>query len=324
VIMKKTPLRLARLTSIVLLLFLILLPVWFRLFPEYVNTFISEMFFYMAFSMAINLVIGFTGYLPFGLYFFIGIGSYVYAVSIVNFGLCPFLGLVNTAVIGLFFAFLFGLMMGKIKGAYFAIGTFALAESMKYFFTNWGFVGYGSGLSMAPVFDLQRFYSLSLLILLITSLTFYFIRRNTRLRIMMTAIKVNEDTAKIIGINVNWPKILVMVLAGTYASILGAIWGQYQTFIAPSTVFSEMFIVVAIASCLLGGMGTLGGPILGTVIFLVIRELSWFVFPDFFLLALGLSLIVIINYFPNGVYPYLKKRIASDPDGPFRIFSRFH
>jgi branched-chain amino acid transport system permease protein len=138
---------------------------------------------------------------------------------------------------------------------------------------------------------------------------------------MLTAIKVNEDVAKICGINVSWPKILMIVLAGTYASILGAIWGQYQTYITPSTVFYEMFLVVALAGCLLGGMGTLGGPILGTVVFLVLRELSWFVFPDLFLLILGLSLMFTIKYIPNGIYPYLKKRIMTDG---FNKFFGFH
>lgn len=311
-IMKKTPLRLAQLASIVLLLFLILFPVWFNLFPEYFNVFISEIFFFIAFAMALNLITGFTGYLPFGLYFFTGVGSYVYVLSIVKFNLGTFLGFVICMLIGLFFAYLLGLAMARVKGSYFAIGSFALAESMKYFFVNWGFVGKGMGLSLPPIFNLERFYWLSLLMCLITSLTFYFIRRNIRLRIMLTAIKVSESTAKICGINVSWPKILVTLFAGTYASILGAIWAQYQTYIAPTTVFSEMFVVVALAGCLLGGMGTLGGPILGTVFFLILRELCWFVFPDFFLLILGLSIMFTIKYIPNGIYPYLKKRIASD------------
>lgn len=257
--MKTKLVRSAQLASIVLILFLILFPVWFGSLPGYLNVAISELFFFMAFSMALNLVVGFTGYLPFGFYFFIGIGSYAYAFSVVKFGLSAFLGLVNSVPIGLFFAAVFGLAMGRVKGAYFAIGSFALAESMKYFFVNWGFAGKGMGLSMPPIFDLRSFYWLSLFMFLITSVTFYVIRRNNRLRIILTAIKVNEDMAKICGINVTWPKMLVMVLAGTYASILGAIWGQYQTYIAPSSVFYEMFMLIALAGCLLGGMGTLGG-----------------------------------------------------------------
>jgi len=309
--MKKMTLRLVQFG---LLLFLILLPFQFGLFPGYFNTFISEMFFFMAFAMAFNLITGFTGYLPFGFYFFIGIGSYAYVLTIVKFGLCPFLGFVSSGVIGLFFAYLLGLLMGRIKGSYFAIGTFAMAESMKYFFFNWDFVGKGIGISLPPIFKLENFYWLSLLMFLITALTFYFIRRNNRLRIMLVAIRKNEDMAKICGINVSEPKILVAVFAGVYISILGAIWAQYQTYIAPASVFSEMFVVVALGSCLLGGIGTLEGPILGTIFFLILREISWLVFPDFFLLVLGLSIVLTVKYLPNGIYPYFKKRIALGHD----------
>jgi branched-chain amino acid transport system permease protein len=283
---------------------------WIESIPGYLPVLLSETIFLTALAMSLNIITGSTGYLPFGLHFLFGMGGYVYAISIIKFGLPVYFALIFSGLIGLLSSSFFGFLASKIKGAYFAIATLAIAESMRYIFVNWDYVGGGYGMTLPPVFHLLDFYILSLLVLVLATLSFYLIQKNEKLRIALAAIKENEEVAKICGINVTWPKFMVMIIGGLFISMLGGVWIHYQTYITPSIAFNEMYTVIAVGACLLGGIGSFQGVLLGGLIFAIIREYSWLIFPEIFLLVLGLSLIITVHFFPNGLFHYLEQKFG--------------
>jgi len=304
-----------KILKIVLMLLILtllgLLP--FHLSGYWVRLFI-HIFMYAILAESTNMLMGFAGYVPFGNVVFFGMGAYITAI-LMGKGIPFFAGILIGAAICFLFTLAIGHPILKMKGHYFAIATMGVSEAMKQIVTNLDITGGGSGLSLVPlslpsVRDVYLFfYFLMFLILAITVLVTYFISKG-RLGYALRAIKANEEGAKSIGINTPFFKMIAWALSAFFTGLTGGVFAYWMTYIDSPGVFDIVIAVKFIIMILVGGAGTVFGPLLGAFFIEFISELVWSKFLIFHLTILGSIIVLVIIFMPKGFIWFYQKRFT--------------
>ena len=208
-----------------------------------------------------NIIGGYTGYASFGNSVFYGLGSYGVAIAMVQWELPFAAGLVFGAVLAVTFAVLLGVPVLRLRGHYFAIATLALAQVMIAIVSNVELAGRNVGLVLPPLNNDPLFYELALALLVVATLSIYWLTRS-RFGFGLIAIRENEEGAAVMGINTTLYKVLAFALSAVFSALAGGIHAYWITFIDPESAFDISLNVKMIIMAVFGGAGTVLGPVL--------------------------------------------------------------
>lgn len=288
-----------------LLAILVVLPL-FGLSPNAVRL-LFVTFVWVTVSIAWNILGGFGGQVSFGFAVFYGLGAYAAALA-VNSGLPTVLALLLSAGVAVLASLVIGLPTFRLRGPYFAIATIGVSESVRVLMTNVSMTGGASGyriLETGPFRQLDHFYiSLALAVLALAASVEV---RRSRFGLALIAIREDEDAASDLGVNPFRTKLLAHALAAALTGAAGGVYAQYAAFIHPQGVFAFSIGVAILLMPIIGGVGTIWGPVVGGVVYGLIHDELVASFPQLHLLIYGSLLILIVLFEPAGLYGLLDR-----------------
>lgn len=246
-------------------------------------------------AVSLNLIVGFTGQLCLGHAGFMAIGAYVSAVMSVNMKLPFFLSIIVGGLIACVFAALIGFPTLKLKGDYFAITTLAFGEIIRVIIMNFDYVGGARGFSGIPR---KTNFTIAFFAMVIAIVVIYNIIHSTQGR-SMVAIRENEIAAEAMGVNAFKYKMMAFMVAAFFAGAAGALYAHYMGFIQP-TSFDFVKSIDILTFVVLGGMGSLSGSVIATVILTFLPE-GLRDFKELRMIIYPISLIVIMIFRPQGL-----------------------
>lgn len=265
-------------------------------------------------AQSFNLVAGYVGYVSFGHVVFFGIGGYITAILVWKTGLASYyyipilLGGLGSAGA----AALFGVPLLKLRGGYFAIATLALNEALRVVILNIPVkLGGGSFGIPLPAMRKPMFAYYSLLGVAVLMLVCLYVLVRSRYGVVLKAIREDEDTATVMGINAPRYKVRAFSLSALFMGLAGGLDLQFTGYIYPEAAFNIDTNIEVMAMTMLGGAGTIAGPVLGTVLLYIIADYFWAKLPFFHLIVLGLALAIIVLFFRRGIIGTLESRIAA-------------
>ncbi|MBO8172953.1 MAG: branched-chain amino acid ABC transporter permease [Bacillaceae bacterium] len=304
---------------------LLLLPLFIK------NQFLLHMFILIflgvIYGQSWNLLGGFTGQISFGHALFFGIGAYGTAKFLTSDSLSkigvifnhqadPILAIIFGGLMTILVTFLMGTIIFRLSGPYFGLGTLAMAEIGLVIAMNLKSVtNGGEGIllldtpSIGP-FELMGKTSFYYLILVLMLLTVFFVYQIMRRKMgyFLLAIREDNQAAEAMGVPTKRYKILALMASAFLSALAGGFYTLYVGFISPHDVFSVHTSVEMIFITIVGGVGTLMGPVVGAVVLTVLSEVFKSYFDNAYLIVYGLLLILVILYMPEGIYGYLKKK----------------
>ncbi len=277
----------------------------------------GELFLYLALASLWNLMAGYAGLVSVGQQAYVGFGGYMLFALTIFGGLHPVFAIAGAGVLGALIAIPVATLIFRLRGAYFAIGTWVIAEVFRLSFAQLSALGGGSGSSL-PVGIVRSLASsrsgresLSYWMALgaaVTAITVVYLMLRSRRGLALTAIRDNELAAGSLGIDIWRTKFVVYVVASGLTAMLGALIFLQKLRISPDAAFSVndwtafvIFIVV------IGGIGTIEGPIIGTLIFFALRE-TLADLGTTYLIVLGVVAIVVMLKAPKGVWGFIVER----------------
>jgi branched-chain amino acid transport system permease protein len=255
-----------------------------------------------------NLLAGYSGLISLGQQMFIGLGGYTLAVLSVYYGLPLWLGIFVGAVISVLFALLISLPIFRMGGMYFAIGTWMIAEALGVSFSNWEYVGYGAGISIRSAYDLpfSTLYFSALALMVVAILVVYAILRS-KLGLALKAIRDGQQAAETLGINIFRSKLYTFLIAAFITGAASGVYYLYNVFIRPVSAFSISWTIALTFMVIIGGIGTIEGPIIGSIIYVLIGQ-SLAEYGPISLIVLGVITIVVILIFPKGIVGSIQEK----------------
>lgn len=270
---------------------------------DYLHNLVGLAFMFMAAGLAWNWLGGYVGQISFGHAAMFGTGGFVSARLAITFGL-PFWA---TWLIGGIIAGLYALLWGhptlRLRGPYFSIATIGVGEATRLVATYWtDFTGGSSGLSL-PIGDGPTKFQLYWygLYLLAVVVVFSYWLRKSRIGLALLAIKEDVEAASDVGVNPTFYQDLVLFLSGTVVGVCGGFYASYQAFIDPLDMFSFERSISFVLIGVIGGIGTILGPAMGAIVFIVIQEFLLASYPQLYLGLYGVLLIVVILFEPLGL-----------------------
>jgi len=249
-----------------------------------------------------NLLGGYTGQVSFGHATFYGLGAYGAGLLYFHKEISTWYGMILGPIVAMIFAVPIGLICFRLRGAYFALAMLALAEVLRLVATNWiSFTNGSVGILIVPVVSKVLYYYMALAL---AAISFYVIYRvlHSKWGFYFIAIREDQDAAESMGINTTQYKLISLMISAFFTGLAGAYYMNYMAFIDPHVVFSLVDIsIMMILVVMLGGAGTLYGPAIGAVIMVLLSEVFRAYFGHANLLILGILIILIIVFIPDGV-----------------------
>ncbi|HEY7364762.1 MAG TPA: branched-chain amino acid ABC transporter permease [Methylomirabilota bacterium] len=310
-----------RWAGLVLVALLLALP---AILSSYAITIFIVIFFYAFLGQAWNIVGGYAGQLSIGHAAFVGVGAYTAAILARDTGLTPWVGMfvggACAAALGTVIGYL-GFRFG-LRGFYFALLTVAFAEIARIVTANLEATGGALGLYITFTGDPRQFqfssnlphYYIALALMLVATGVAGGIERR-RLGAYLAAIRDDEAASEALGVNSFRYKMIAIVISAFLTGMGGTFYAFYFLSLQPNTVFGVPFSVEIALRAIVGGSGTLLGPILGSFLLTPLAEFSRAYFATggwtgVHLIAYGLLLIVVVLFLPQGVYPYLRRLVG--------------
>jgi branched-chain amino acid transport system permease protein len=247
-----------------------------------------------------NIIGGYTGYASFGNSVFYGLGSYGVAIAMVQWHLPFGVGMGFGVVLAVVFAVLLGIPVLRLKGHYFAIATLALSQVMAAIVSNIPLAGQNIGLVLPPLNNDRLFYELSLGLLVVATLTIFWLTRS-RFGFGLIAIRENEEGAAVMGVNTTLYKVMAFALSGIFSALAGGIHAYWITFLDPDSAFDISLNVKMIIMAVFGGAGTVLGPIVGAVSLSAISEFLSSEVTSIAGLFFGLVIVAAVVLMPRGL-----------------------
>ena len=267
----------------------------------------TTMLMYGVLAMAWNFIGGLAGYPSFASAAFFGLGAYSGAVA-QKLGMPMGLAWTFAGALCLLFAALLGLALLRLRGHYFAIARLVVAEVLRELVNSaTDLTGGGMGLNLpvpsnATVASQSEFFFYAMLAL--TAITFAAMlwATHSKLGFGLRCIQQNESAADMLGVNTTQYKVAAFMLSGAFAGAAGAIYASWVHYIEPPDVFDVLYSVKAIVMVLLGGAGSVFGPLFGAAIFLSLEELVWRNYLQVHTGVLGLMIVLLVLFLPKGVF----------------------
>jgi branched-chain amino acid transport system permease protein len=308
--------RIAGMIALVLIAILVAAPFWgstatLRL--------LGEMMIYLALASLWNLLAGYTGLVSVGQQAYVGLGVYIMVASTIYLGIHPYFAIPLAGLAAVVVSLLVSKLVFRLQGAYFAIGTWVIAEVFRLIAAQLGSVGLGGGSGISiPTTVMQGLASNKywreasiywiVLALGIGAVALVYGLLRSRIGLALTAIRDSEVASTSLGINIERIKLAVYVAVAGMTAMVGAIIALQKIRVSPDAAFSVndwtafvIFIVV------IGGIGTIEGPIIGTIVYFLLREFLSDL-GSLYLMLLGAIAIIIMLLAPKGIWGYIAAR----------------
>jgi len=285
---------------------LALLPVAVELSP-YTHNLMTLAFLMVAGALAWNWMGGFLGQVSFGHAAMFGVGGFVAARLVLDADLpAPLAWLAGGLAAGLFALGAHPTL--RLRGPYFSIATIGLGEATRLCFTYWeDFTGGSSGLSLPIDADAKaRLYWWGLGFLALVAAGSALLRRST-FGLQLLAIKADVEAAADVGVSATFYQDLVLSLSGAVVGVTGGLWASYFSFIEPNDMFGFDRSIGFVLMSVIGGLGTVFGPVLGAAVFVLLRQWLLASYPQLYLGIYGLLLVFIILFEPLGLTGLLRR-----------------
>jgi len=272
---------------------------------NYIIRLTTIMMLYCVLALSWNFIGGLAGYPSFATAAFFGLGAYTGAVS-QGQGMPMYLAWILGALVAAGFAAGLGLAILRLRGHYFAIASLVVADVLREIVNSTTkLTGGGMGFNL-PILRLgvdaqaRLFYYLMFVLAMLTIMTAAYVNRH-RLGFGLRCIKQNENAANMIGIHTTIYKTAAFTLSAVFVGWAGAFYASWVNYIEPGDVFDVLFSVKPIVMVLLGRAGTISGPIIGAIAFLFLEEMVWRNILTFHAGVLGLIVVALIFYLPDGL-----------------------
>jgi branched-chain amino acid transport system permease protein len=298
---------------ILILITMGLLIVPFGGFSEYFVRLLGMIFLWIGKTGCWNIISGYTGYIDFGAVGYYGIGSYVTAL-LMSKGHAPFLvSILVSGLVSALIALPIGLPTLRLRGAYFGIATLAFAEAMKQIILEFDktagvnfFEGpHGITLPIGPKNEV--FYYIGFGVMVVVIGIAYWIKRS-KFGYALRAIHEAEHAAELSGVDTLRAKVEAYMIGAFFLGLIGGIEAYWLTYINPHMVFDVFLTIQMVVMSLLGGIGTVFGPVVGASFLTVIFELLHRDFPYTYTIIIGFIIVVVVLLMPQGIVGTLKQK----------------
>jgi len=265
-----------------------------------------------------NFIGGYTGYAAFGNVAFFGIGAYTTGLLMLSkWQLSFFPALAAGALLAALVATAVGLPVLRLKGHYFAIATLGVAEALREIAGAWDSVTQGAtGIDLPVRSDSAFFYYTALgFVVAGIALTAYLVK--SKLGYGWVAIREDQDAARMLGINTTIFKVAAFALSAVFAAIAGGIIAYQNIHVAPNDFFKVEYTLQMIIACVIGGSGSVWGPVLGAAVYQLLSTYVWSHFLELHPTVLGAIIIFFVVFLPRGLMELLRRLAAVAKGGRF-------
>ena len=286
---------------------LIVMAVLPSVYSNHLLLFNFVIFFILA--QGVNIIYGFTGYLPFGYVGFFGAGAYGFAIMVMHLNapapLAVLVGGLVAVVLGLILTPLL-----RLAGAYFSIANLAAALAVLHLIANPALEQITKGpygVALNGTFNPTMAYAGGILILALT-LGIVVYLKNSSFGLALQAVREDSFSASMSGVNVVKMRTVAWLASALVAGLAGGVFAWYVSVFYPDNVFSADFSIFAIVFALFGGVATISGPLIGVIILYGIYNLIGFTTPQYFQLIYGLLIMVLVLFLPAGLVSLATRR----------------
>lgn len=264
---------------------------------------------FLTLAQGVNIIYGFTGYLPFGYVGFFGAGAYGFAIMVMHAHSPAVVAVLVAGLVGLALALLLTPLL-RLSGAYFAIANLAASLAVLHLIANPALESITRGpygVSLTGIFNPDHAYVAALIIMALTMLIVVYLK-NSSFGLALQAVREDPVSAAMAGVNVVKMRIIAWLVSALVASLAGATFAWYVSVFYPDNVFSAEFSIFAIVFALFGGVATIIGPIAGVLALYGIYNLIGFTTPQYFQLIYGLLIIGLVLFLPAGLVSLANRR----------------
>jgi branched-chain amino acid transport system permease protein len=258
-----------------------------------------------------NFIGGYTGYAAFGNVAFFGIGAYTTGLLMLSKWNVPFFpALAAGALLSAAVAAGVGVAVLRLKGHYFAIATLGVAEALREIASSWDRVTEGAtGIDLPVRSDSSFFYYVALGLVVFGLALTAFIERS-KLGYGWVAIREDQDAARMLGINTTLFKVVAFALSAVFAAFAGGIVAYQNIHVAPNDFFKIEYTLQMIIACVIGGVGTVWGPLLGAAVYQLLSTYVWSHFLELHPTVLGAIIIFFVVFLPRGLMNLFRRLVA--------------
>jgi branched-chain amino acid transport system permease protein len=282
---------------------LLILPLIFR--NPFFLRIATEALMWIGLAISWDIIGGYTGRVNFGHGAFFGIGAYITAILMMEWG-WAFLPTLPIAGFGAgLVAFIIGFPTLRLMGAYFAIAMWSLALAFQQLALLMNITGGPDGMRLPTFLNPEFFFYLMLVMVMGTFVLLWYLMECASFGFKVRSIREDESGAMALGLNPTRIKIQAFVLSAVPAGLIGGIYAYWVSYIDPPSVFGDIITDQAIVMTILGGMGTLIGPAIGAVILFAFKTVFWAYLSDYqvlYLIILGVVIALTVFFLPNGVW----------------------
>jgi branched-chain amino acid transport system permease protein len=313
---KKYSVSVASRTNYIILGFGVVVLVVLALFPFFAGIpwtrRLVDFFTLLALAQFWNLMLGYGGLISVGQQGYIGIGSYALWLFADVLHINPFIGVIFAAIGGAIIALPAAALVFKLRGGYLAIGTWVIAEVLRLIVANIKRTGGGSGITIQAATKLGTnvrvpgtyWWGLGIAVIAM-GVTYFLLRSRTGLA--LKSIRDNDLAAESCGVNLWRTKLYTYVIAGAGCAAVGAIVAIHLLRVQPAAAFAVNWTAYLVFITVIGGVGTIEGPVIGTIIYFVLREMTS-KYGEWYFIVLGLMAIVVTVWSPRGIYGFIIKK----------------
>ncbi|MGQ7793876.1 branched-chain amino acid ABC transporter permease [Faunimonas sp. B44] len=269
---------------------------------------------YVAMASSWNILGGYTGYVSLGHNVFFCIGGYFSGMILAYFGVSTLLTAPLAGIVAAVTGFAIGRVTLKMRGPTFIISSIALLMVARILFDNWHFVGGANGVTL-PQLGLSAqwmkipYYYAFLVIAAVTVYASYRIK-HSKFGLGLRAISQDEVKAESAGIDTRLYKSAAFAISAFFVGMAGAVWGEYLTYLRPNIFLMILVAANMVLMCILGGKGTVAGPIIGAVLLILFNEffVATMGASELNIMGTGIIMLLVLMYFPNGIVGTLRQK----------------
>lgn len=274
----------------------------------YYRSFLMFTMMWIVLALSWNIICGYTGYISLGHVVFYGIGSYATGILVVDYGWHWIPTLAICALVGMVVAILIGYPVLRLKGPYFAIAMLGAAEGVRVLVTVWDSLTHGGlGINFPNEENSFETYHAMLVLMFLTIGVCYWVA-HSRYGIRLNAIREDEVAAEALGINTTLYKLSAFILSAVFCAMAGGIQASKTLYIDPDTEFFILVTITMKLMAMVGGKGTVIGPIVGAIVLYIVQEIVWVKFPFAHLIMFGIFLILVARFMPRGIVGFFIDR----------------
>lgn len=281
---------------------------------SYVLQLMISTFMWIALATSWNIIGGYAGYVSLGNNVFLGIGAYFSGMLLLELGWSPFVTAPLAGVLGGVVGLLFGLVALRTRGPSFIIATIAMLLMTALLFDVWQYVGGANGISLPlPPFPFEFLRVPFYYAMLLTAVGSTFLSwrvLHSRFGLGLRALAEDETKAEVNGIDTRWHKVFAFALSGIFPAVAGAIWGYQLTYLRGTIFFSIAVAAQMTLMAIIGGKGTVAGPVIGAMLIVGLNEfaVARFGSSELNIVVTGVILVAVLVFFPAGVVGSLRQR----------------